>query len=99
MISDSAVFAILNLLPSRYMTTVVLSLPKQIIFVVLGDPSLKDNKGATVAKVVAIIILILITIWGSMWVKRRLQVAKREIQAERDEALMDKTRNYVAEQS
>lgn len=43
------------------MGTVVLSLPKQIIFVVLGTPSSENSKGARYAKVIAILILVLVT--------------------------------------
>ena len=44
-----------------YMVTVVLSLPKTIVFVVLGTPTAKNSKGAKWAKVVAIGVVVVIT--------------------------------------
>jgi hypothetical protein len=44
-----------------YMGTVFLSLPKQIIFVVLGTPSSENSKAAKYAKIIAIIFLVFIT--------------------------------------
>ena len=43
------------------MVTVVLSLPKQIIFVVLGSPNNKGKTGAKVGKVIAFGVLAIIT--------------------------------------
>lgn len=71
--------------PNRYMLTVVLSLPKQIVFVILGDPDYKDVKAVSIAKAIAVVLLIIITIWGTRWVRQRLRVAKRDIRAERDQ--------------
>lgn len=70
-----------------YMFTIILSLPKQIVFVILGYPSTKDDKGATAAKIVAISGLILVTIWGTIWLRRNLRIAKDAIRAERNESL------------
>ena len=44
-----------------YMVTVILSLPKSIVFVVLGSPTAKNSKGAKWAKVVAIGVVVVIT--------------------------------------
>lgn len=45
----------------RYMVTVILSLPKQIIFVILGSPTNKGKTGAKVGKVIAFGVLALVT--------------------------------------
>jgi hypothetical protein len=44
-----------------YMITVILSLPKSIVFVALGAPVSKNSKGAKWAKVVAIGVVVLVT--------------------------------------
>jgi hypothetical protein len=44
-----------------YMTTVVLSLPKTIIFVILSSPDLQNSTGAKVGKYFAIAVLVAIT--------------------------------------
>jgi len=44
-----------------YMITVVLSLPKSMVFVALGTPSSESSKGTKYAKVVAIGVVVLIT--------------------------------------
>jgi hypothetical protein len=44
-----------------YMTTVILSLPKSIVFVALGSPGSEHSKGAKVGKVIAIGVLIAVT--------------------------------------
>lgn len=44
-----------------YMTTVILSLPKQIVFVALGSPSTQNAKGAKAGKIVAIAVVVVIT--------------------------------------
>jgi hypothetical protein len=43
------------------MTTVILSLPKTIIFVILSSPDLQSSTGAKVGKYFAIAILVAIT--------------------------------------
>lgn len=44
-----------------YMTTVILTLPKQIVFVILGSPSTQNSKGAKAGKIVAIAVVVVIT--------------------------------------
>ena len=44
-----------------YMTTVILSLPKSMVFVALGTPSSENSKGTKFAKVIAIGVLVVIT--------------------------------------
>jgi hypothetical protein len=44
-----------------YMITVILSLPKSMVFVALGTPSSESSKGLKYAKVVAIGVLVAIT--------------------------------------
>lgn len=44
-----------------YMVTVILSLPKSIVFVALGSPSSQNSKGVKWAKVVAIGVVVVIT--------------------------------------
>ena len=44
-----------------YMTTVILSLPKSMVFVALGTPSSENSKGTKFAKVKAIGVLVVIT--------------------------------------
>lgn len=44
-----------------YMATVVLSLPKNMVFVALGTPASENSKGAKWAKVVAIGVVVVIT--------------------------------------
>lgn len=44
----------------RYMASVILSLPKNIVFVALGNPS-NNSRGVKVAKVIAVGILVLVT--------------------------------------
>ncbi len=44
-----------------YMITVILSLPKTMVFVALGNPSSENSKGNKYAKVVAIGVLVVIT--------------------------------------
>lgn len=74
------------------MLTVVLSLPKQIIFVVLGDPSSKGKTGAKIGKVIAVGVLVLITLFGTRWIYRRIAIAKKEIEAERNADIAAKQR-------
>lgn len=66
-----------------YMTTVILSLPKTIIFVILSSPDLQNSTGAKVGKYFAIAILVAITIFASRWIGRRSRVAIKEIEEER----------------
>lgn len=73
----------------------MISLPKQIVLVILGYPSTKDNKGATVAKIIAISGFVIVTIWGTFWLRRQLRIAKDAIQAERNEALAEELRKQV----
>jgi hypothetical protein len=44
-----------------YMITVILSLPKSIVFVILGTPSSENSKAAKFAKVIAIGVVVIIT--------------------------------------
>lgn len=44
-----------------YMITVVLSLPKTIIFVILGSPSARDSEAAKWGQGVAVGLLVLVT--------------------------------------
>lgn len=44
-----------------YMSTVILSLPKSIVFVILGTPSSENSQAAKYAKVIAILVLVVIT--------------------------------------
>jgi len=44
-----------------YMITVILSLPKSMVFVALGTPSSEGSKGTKYAKVVAIGVVVAIT--------------------------------------
>lgn len=44
-----------------YMVTVVISLPKSLVFVALGAPTSEGSKGAKVGKVIAIAVVIVIT--------------------------------------
>lgn len=74
------------------MISVVLSLPKQIIFVVLGDPSSKGKTGAKIGKVIAVGVLVLITLYGTRWIYQRIVIAKREIEAERNADILAKER-------
>lgn len=66
------------------MVSVILSLPKQIIFVVLGDPSNKGETGAKIGKVIAVGVLVIVTLYGTRWIRGRLAIATREIKAERE---------------
>ncbi|KAH7390081.1 hypothetical protein BKA64DRAFT_725269 [Cadophora sp. MPI-SDFR-AT-0126] len=66
-----------------YMATVVLSLPKSMVFVALGSPSSKNSKAAKWGKVAAIAIVVVITIFASMWIRKKMAVATRTIMAER----------------
>lgn len=89
-----------------YMTTVIISLPKSIIFVALGAPSSENSKGVKVAKVIAIGIVVLIsgesfgfvvlvmlavpniltvtpTVYASFWIRKKLKIATKDIEAER----------------
>jgi len=77
------------------MTTIILSLPKQIVLVILGYPSTRDDKGATAAKVVSTTGFMIVTVWGTFWLKKQLRMAKDLIQAERNEELSDEIRKQV----
>jgi hypothetical protein len=44
-----------------YMTTVILSLPKSMVFIALGTPSSESSKGGKYAKVAAIAVVVAIT--------------------------------------
>lgn len=44
-----------------YMTTIILFLPKAIIFVALETPSSEHSKGAKVGKVIAVAVLVAVT--------------------------------------
>ncbi|KAL2062177.1 hypothetical protein VTL71DRAFT_6443 [Oculimacula yallundae] len=66
-----------------YMITVILSLPKSVVFVALGSPSSKGSKAAKWGKVAAIAVVVVITIFASMWIRKKMNVATRIILAER----------------
>ncbi|KAG4431910.1 hypothetical protein IFR05_012609 [Cadophora sp. M221] len=66
-----------------YMATVVLSLPKSMVFVALGSPSSKNSKAAKWGKVAAIAVVVIITIFASMWIRKKMVVATAAIMAER----------------
>ncbi|KAI9047206.1 hypothetical protein LZ554_008660 [Drepanopeziza brunnea f. sp. 'monogermtubi'] len=70
-----------------YMATVILSLPKSMVFVALGSPSSQNSKAAKYGKVAAIAIVVIITILASMWIRKKMTVATRNIMAERGIAL------------
>ncbi|KAK9900402.1 hypothetical protein P389DRAFT_11847 [Cystobasidium minutum MCA 4210] len=86
------IFATTGMSFGLYMLTVVLSLPKQIIFVVLGDPSAKGKTGAKIGKVVAVGVLVIVTLLGTRWISRRIAIAKKEIEAERNADVAAKQR-------
>ncbi len=44
-----------------YMVTVILSLPKSMIFIALGSPNSENSKGSKLGKVAAIAVLVAIT--------------------------------------
>lgn len=77
------------------MLSLILSLPKQIVFVILGYPANKDDKAAIAAKAIAISGLVIVTIWGTLWLRRQLRSAKDAIGAERDEKLSAEIRKQV----
>lgn len=66
-----------------YMTTVILSLPKSMVFVALGTPSSENSKGAKYAKVVAIGIVVIVTVFASIWIRKKMAIAIKQIEAER----------------
>jgi hypothetical protein len=66
-----------------YMTTVILSLPKSLVFVALGAPSSEGSKGTKVGKVIAIGVVVAITIFASWWIRKKMAIATKEIEAER----------------
>jgi len=66
-----------------YMATVVLSLPKSMVFVALGSPSSEGSSAAKWGKVVAIGVVVLISVFASWWIRKKMIVATREIKAER----------------
>ncbi|KAN0094098.1 hypothetical protein V8E51_017282 [Hyaloscypha variabilis] len=66
-----------------YMTTVILSLPKSMVFVALGTPSSEGSKGTKYAKVVAIGVVVAITIFASVWIRKKMNIAIKQIEAER----------------
>lgn len=74
------------------MISVILSLPKQIIFVVLGDPSSKGKTGAKIGKVIAVAVLVIVTLFGTRWIRKRLAIATKEIEAERNADVASKQR-------
>ncbi|CZR67892.1 uncharacterized protein PAC_17791 [Phialocephala subalpina] len=66
-----------------YMATVILSLPKSMVFVALGSPSSKNSKAAKYGKVLAIAVVVIITVFASVWIRKKMAIATREIMAER----------------
>jgi len=79
----------------RYMVTVVLSLPKQILVAFLGYQGAEHNKTMIALKVLAIVFLVLVTIWGTWWLKGELRIAKDAIRAERDNAVMAEVKKWT----
>lgn len=77
------------------MITIILSLPKQIVFVILGYPATKDDRGAVAAKVIAVTGLLVVTILGTVWLRRQIRFAKDAIRAERNEELSAEIRKQV----
>lgn len=74
------------------MVSVILSLPKQIIFVVLGDPTSKGKTGAKIGKVIAVAVLVIVTLYGTRWIRKRLLIATKEIEEERNADVLNKQR-------
>ncbi|TVY62926.1 Golgi apparatus membrane protein TVP38, partial [Lachnellula suecica] len=66
-----------------YMVTVFLSLPKSLVFVALGSPGNENNKAAKWGKVVAIGVVVIITIFASWWIRKKMAAATKQIEAER----------------
>ncbi|RDW57210.1 hypothetical protein BP5796_12660 [Coleophoma crateriformis] len=66
-----------------YMVTVFLSLPKSIVFVALGTGSSENSKAVKWGKVVAIGVVVVITIFASLWIRKKMKIAIAEIKAER----------------
>lgn len=66
-----------------YMTTVFLSLPKSVVFVALGTPSSEGTKATKYGKVVAIVVVVAITIFASIWIRKKMVIAIKAIEAER----------------
>lgn len=66
-----------------YMVTVILSLPKSIIFVALGSPASKNSDAAKWGKLAAVAVVVIITIFASLWIRKKMSVATRIIMAER----------------
>ncbi|KAJ4388105.1 hypothetical protein N0V93_008710 [Gnomoniopsis smithogilvyi] len=66
-----------------YMATVIASLPKVIVFVALGTPSSEHSKGARAAKIVAIGIVVVITLFATRWIRQKMAIVTKEIEAER----------------
>lgn len=66
-----------------YMTTVILSLPKSLVFVALGSPSSQNSKAAKWGKAAAIFVVVVITLIASVWIRKQMKVATQQIEAER----------------
>ncbi|KAJ4421126.1 hypothetical protein N0V82_003890 [Gnomoniopsis sp. IMI 355080] len=66
-----------------YMATVIASLPKVIVFVALGTPTSEHSKGAKAGKVVAIGVVVVITLFATRWIRRKMAIVTKEIEAER----------------
>jgi len=76
-----------------YMVTVILSLPKAMVFVALGTPSSEHSKGGKWAKIIAIAIVVLVTIFASIYIRKKMNIAIKEIEAERNMSQGDETQN------
>lgn len=79
-----------------YMITVILSLPKQIVFVYLGNPANTGKTGAKVGKVIAIGVLVIITLAGSWYLHKKMAIARAEIEAERA-AMAKQTEGFASQ--
>lgn len=66
-----------------YMVTVILSLPKSMVFVALGSPSSKNSKAAKYGKVVAIAVVVIITVFASIWIRKKMAIATRQVEQDR----------------
>ncbi|CAD6571353.1 MAG: Tlg2-vesicle protein [Cyphobasidiales sp. Tagirdzhanova-0007] len=66
-----------------YMASVILSLPKTIVFVALGNPNNSHKASIKVGKVIAFGVLALVTLFASWWIRKRINIATKEIEAER----------------
>ncbi|KAE8444554.1 hypothetical protein EG329_014478 [Mollisiaceae sp. DMI_Dod_QoI] len=67
-----------------YMVTVLLSLPKSMVFVALGAPTSKNSKAAKYGKVIAVAVVVAVTVFASIWIRKKMSIATKQIEAERN---------------